>query len=98
MFYRVIPNPPIPSHHEYGYEDKFDFHKAVHQLAQKYGGRVGECIGTRHAFLLLSFAATDGRSVKAWIPAFMCELAAPPVRGADEENDDPLTGVLGDGW
>lgn len=97
MFYRVSPNPELPSHHDYGYEDKYEFFKAVRQLANKYGGRVGECIGTRHAFLLLSFAAHDGRPAKAWLPVFMCELAAPPASNDDEEQD-PLDGLLGEGW
>lgn len=96
MFYRITPHPDIPPHHEYGYEDKYEFFKAVRQLAEKYGNRVGECIGARHAFLLLSFADTPGRPAKAWIPAFMCKPAAPPT--APDEENDPLDGVLGEGW
>ena len=98
MFYQILLHPAIPNHHDYGYEDKYEFFKAVRQLVRKYGGRVGECIDTRHAFLLLVFTDTpNGRPVQAWLPAFMCKQTVPPAKDDDAE-DDPLAGVFGEGW
>jgi len=96
MFYRITSHPNIPPHHEYGYEDKYEFFKAIRKLAEKYGNRIGECIDTRHAFLMLNFADMPGRPAKAWLPAFMCEPAPPPT--TQDEDNDPLDGVFGEGW
>ena len=97
MFYRVLSSPPIPHHHDFGYEELSDFYKAVKQLTQKYGGRVGECIATRHAFLLLRFEdAAGSQPVTAWIPGFMLEPSPPPETHSETTPpEDPLGGVFG---
>lgn len=102
MYYRVIPSlrdVPIPDHHEYGYEDWWDFQKALRRLTLTYGDRVGECIGTRHAFFLLRFCDPfTGLHSKEWLPRFLCVQAPPPIEEDDENEPDPLAGIFGEGW
>ena len=99
MFYFVLPHPVMPSHYDYGYEDKFEFFKAVRRLSREYGGRIGECIATRHTFLLLRFFdMPDGVPTQAWIPGFMLERTAPPSGDDYNDADDTMDGVYGDGW
>ncbi len=98
VFYRVLAKlRAIPSHHEYGYENPYDFLRAIRNIEERYGGLVGECVETRHAFYRLRiYDPLVWPKECVWIPKFMCEGAeAPP---AQEKDDDPLDGVFGDGW
>ena len=99
MYYRVISSlRDIPNldHYEYGYDDRFDFQKALRDIVQRYGGQVGECIDTRPDLYRLRFADPPNPGAKAWIPRKLCEPAPPPE--PDEEEDDPFEGVFGVGW
>lgn len=97
MYYLVSKQPAMPDCHEFGYESRHDFFNAVMRLARRYGGRIGECVATRHAFRRLRFTDTpDGRPQSEWLPDFMLSIAVPPM--PEPEEDDPLAGIWGEGW
>lgn len=95
-YYRVMEVPRnIPPHYEYGYEDWYDFRKSLYQLEANYAGEIGECIGQRHAFLLLSISK-DGadKTENVWIPKFLCQKAVPKLD--NESLPDPYDELFND--
>lgn len=91
-YYRVISDPhaaPLNDYLEHGYEERAEFALAVHRIVGRWHGRVGECIGTRHAFLLLRFTDTpDGWPEEEWLPRYLLERAAPRRKDTPHPSDD----------
>ena len=82
-------NVPLSDHLRHGYECRQDFARAVRQLSSKWKGRVGECIGERHDFLLLRFHDTPGGLPdEEWIPRYLLRQTEPPE--PEEEGPDEV--------
>lgn len=98
-YYRVVDNAqaaPTDDYLEHGYEERGDFVAAVQRIVSRWHGRVGECIGTRHGFLLLRFADTpDGWPEDEWFPAYLVERAAPPKRAQGDDGHYPIDELYG---
>lgn len=82
-FYAVtedLGRVPLRDHLWHGYEDKWDFYRALRGLARKWAGRVGECVDARHGFLLLRFHDTPGGMPdEEWFPEYLLREADAPV-------------------
>lgn len=74
-YYRVITDlfhTPLPDPMLHGYATRQMFYIALKKVVKKWRGRVGECIGERHDFLLLRFHDTPGgKPEEAWLPKYL---------------------------
>ena len=87
-FYHVgkdMSRVPLGDYMDHGYESRKEFHDAVEELIDRWGGRDGECIeermyhgkegeaiDDRHVQLHLSFPDTPGaRPDQAWLPRYL---------------------------
>lgn len=92
-FYLVkdtLAGAPLSDHLLHGYADRWDFRKALKNIIVRWGGRIGECVGERHGFLLLRFHDTPGgQPDEEWLPRFMLQPTEMPdyVREAEREPD-----------
>ena len=81
-FYLVttrIGGIPLSDHLNHGYEDKWDFLRAVEALARRWKGRVGERVGERHDFYLLRFHDTPGGIPdEEWLPKYILQETDKP--------------------
>lgn len=67
---------PLADFMMHGYESRQDFRESVELLAKRWKGRVGECVGERHGFLLLRFHDTPGGTPdEEWIPKYLLRPA-----------------------
>ena len=91
-YYSVVTDfwrSPLPDPLEYGYECGRDFRHALWQLADKWKGRTGECVGECHGFLLLRFHDTPGgRPDEAWMPPCLLREAEAPPRARQDDPDE----------
>ena len=81
-FFRVadtINGAPLRDHSAHGYEDLTDFRRALQQLVDRWGGRTGQYVGSRHDFLRLRFADQyQCVSEEAWLPLYLLKAAPVP--------------------
>lgn len=71
---RSLDGAPIDEYNAHGYEQRSDFRNALLRMTDRYGGRVGECIGERYGFLRLRFHDTPGvRLDEAWLPYYLLQ-------------------------
>ena len=81
-FYLVtgrIDKAPLRDHLWHGYEEKADFRNALRELAERWRGRVGECVAERNGFLRLRFHDTPGGLPdEDWLPPYLLEPAPMP--------------------
>lgn len=86
-FYRVLSmldRAPLRDYLLNGYMTRREFERALRQLLSRWKGRVGECIGNRHDFLLLRFHDTPGgKPDEAWLPRYLLE----PVEHTEQPSD-----------
>lgn len=92
QFFRVTSDlwhTKLPPHLEQGFETERDFWHALRQLVGRWGGRVGECIDSRHGHLLLRFHDTPGgRPDEAWLPDYLLTAAPMPEYLRHPEEPD----------
>ena len=89
-FYKVldIDGAPLGDYQLHGYETRADFRRDLRALAGRWKGRVGECVGERHGFLLLRFHDTPGGTPdEKWVPRYLLEPVDMPED--HETQDDP---------
>lgn len=94
---------PLSEHLLHGYESRMDFRRAVRELADRWKGRVGECVGERHGFRLLRFHDTPGgRPDEEWIPNYLLQPAdvpdgTPPPEDPDQDGGkhEVVDGIFG---
>ena len=80
---------PVADHLMHGYEDKWEFYKAIRRLVDRWKGRVGECVDERHGFLLLRFHDTPGgKPDEEWLPRYILLPAAVPEYMHEEPPDE----------
>lgn len=80
---------PTEQHLEHGYEDEWDYFRAIKRLVNRWKGRVGERIGDRNDFVLLSFPDTPGgKPDLAWLPVFILRRTAEPDFLKDKNPDE----------
>lgn len=83
-FFRVsdtIAGINLRDHSSHGYEDLADFRRALQQLVERWGGRTGQYVGSRHGFLRLKFADQyQCVSEEAWLPLYLLKAAPIPER------------------
>lgn len=101
-FYTVtteISRNVLRDHLLHGYESRWDFEKALRALVRKWQGRVGECVGERHGFLLLRFHDTPGGNPdEEWIPRYLLKAASRPdylSSSTDEKTDEEIDKAFG---
>lgn len=95
-FYIVTSNMndvPLRDHLLHGYESHDDFARSIRRLIGRWDGRIGECIGEKHGFLLLRFHDTPGGSPdEEWLPRYLLKPSENPGNRKDDEqkqgNDD----------
>lgn len=82
-YYSVVDDLSLAPLREYtlhGYISRQDFTTALHNLAQRWKGRIGEAVGERYDFLLLRFHDTPGGIPdEAWIPRYLLRPAGKPA-------------------
>ena len=79
----------LPSHLEYGYEDKDDFEGAIRRLSLRWQNRIGERIDERHGFKRLRFHDTPGgKPDEEWLPDFMLVEVEKPEWMIKPERDE----------
>lgn len=92
-FFRVadtIDGINLRDHSSHGYEDQADFRRALQQLIERWGGRTGQYVGSRHDFLRLRFADLyDKVSEEAWLPLYLLKAAPVPER-LRQPSPDPF--------
>lgn len=97
-FYIVSGNvndAPLRDHLFHGYEEEKEFRRAVRSIVDRWGNRVGECIGQRHGFLLLRFHDTPGgKPDEAWLPPYMLKPADEPDYLHESDSSDGTKGEL----
>lgn len=93
-FYLVtgsIDRAPLRDHLWFGYEEKSEFRQALRRLAERWRGRVGECVDKRNGLLRLRFHDTPGcRPDEDWLPPFLLEPAEKPGYLVEVEPPDPI--------
>lgn len=97
-FYRVGSDPydaPLNDYLHHGYEERIFFLRSVRRLCKRWGGRVGEAVGSRHGFLFLRFHDTPGgRPEEAWLPEYLLKEAPVPDGLLQEESSDSVAEEL----
>lgn len=95
-FFRVsdtIDGINLRDHSSHGYEDQADFRRALQQLVDRWGGRTGQYVGSRHDFLRLHFTDQPGGGDEAWLPLYLLTAAEKPEyivrREREEAERDP---------
>ena len=84
-----IVRAPLDDHLLHGYETRADFRRELKLLSGRWKGRVGECVGERHGFLLLRFHDTPGgKADEEWIPRYLLEPVGDPGSGDGQEAVD----------
>lgn len=84
-----IPRHVLRDHLMHGYESRRDFEEALRSLIRRWQGRVGECVGERHGFLLLRFHDTPGgKPDEEWIPRYLLVPAEKPEYLPEETDDN----------
>jgi hypothetical protein len=94
MTYFLVSSDPRLAPDDYlseGFESPHDMARAVRRLCSEYGGRVGECVASRHGFRLLRFRDTpDGYPVEEWLPGYLLSESPPPPYYLPKPPSDPL--------
>ena len=89
-FYAVtddLNRAPLRDYMMHGYETRSKFETALRELAQRWHGRVGECVDERNGFLRLRFHDTPGGLPdEAWLPRYLLLPTAMPDYLAEREN------------
>ena len=97
-FFRVVrddTHAPLSDHLLHGYESRQDFRAAVRLLVDRWKGRVGECVGGRHGFLLLRFHDTPGgKPDEEWLPRYLLEPAETPEYMSEQKTADETETLL----
>lgn len=100
-FFRVsdtIDGINLRDHSSHGYEDLADFRRALQQLVERWGGRTGQYVGSRHQFLRLRFADEWGGREESWLPIYLLSPAPVPdylsdkPKSAEDESLDKAYG------
>lgn len=92
IYYRVLSAWRKTSDHlARGYEFERDYKKALRQMCERFGGRVGEKLDARSDFLLLRFNDTpDERPEEAWLPKFLLQKTAVAPSFSKTSNEEAL--------
>lgn len=93
-----LTDVPIREHLLHGYESCDDFAHATLRLVGRWKGRVGECVGDRHGFLLLRFHDTPGGCPdEEWIPRYLLKPVENPEYQENQRNktNDDMENAFG---
>lgn len=95
MWYRIVDEKvfmrllPSQNHHEFGYEERYDFERRVCTIFSQWKGKKGEVIDSRPGLRKLRFHNKYGSHEDAWVPFFMLSQAA-----EEEEKKSKRRNVL----
>lgn len=82
VFYLVLDDEskwPTDQHLEHGYENEWDYYRALRRIVNRWKGRTGELIGERDGFMCLRFHDTPGgKPDMAWVPDFLLQCTQMP--------------------
>lgn len=92
-----IATLPLADHLQHGYEERRDFADALRRLIDRWGGRTGQHVGTRHGFLRLLFRDVPGGTEECWLPLYMLTPCPMPDYLKTEE-EDPIIKELDDAF
>ena len=96
-FFRVadaIDGAPLRDHSSHGYEDLADFRRALQQLVERWGGRTGQIVGSRHNFLRLKFTDQPGGNDEAWLPLYLLSPTKKPEYVVQREQKEAERNLL----
>lgn len=101
-FYQVksnIDDAPVRDYLFHGWVSRREFEQALQRLVDRWCGRIGESVSTRHDFLLLRFFDTlGGKPDEAWLPTYLLQPVEPPVGIRDtppDEQSEELDRIFG---
>ena len=81
-YYRVVSDlskAPVNDYLMNGYESRWDFHRALSRLVNRWHDRVGEAVDEKHGFLFLRFHDTPGGLPdEEWLPRYLLESVPAP--------------------
>lgn len=83
----TLDGAPLRDHSSHGYEELADFRRALQQLVERWGGRTGQYVGSRHQFLRLKFRDMPGGGEEAWLPLYLLQPCPIPDYLKEKERD-----------
>ena len=84
-----LKKAPFQKHLQWGYEDEYEFTRALRKLLSLWRGRIGRNIEERNGFLHLRFTDIPGGGHEdAWLPLFLLSPTEDPHTDDSEESPE----------